>query len=77
LAEADRYERTVEELPDEPAFIAYLDLRGLLAFAEQSGLAEDTDYATFAPDLRKLGSFALATTTEDDVLGVDARLLVD
>ena len=44
LDDSDRYRETVDELPDEPALLVYLDLRGLLAFAERSGLAEDTAY---------------------------------
>jgi hypothetical protein len=77
LAESDRYKETVDPLPDEPALLAYLDLRGLLAYAERSGLAEDTAYTAFAPDLRRLGSFGLAVTWDGDTLGADARLLVD
>ena len=77
LEGSDRYEDTVDGLPDEPVLIAYLDLRGLLAFAERTGLAEDPAYTTFAPELRRLGSFALAVTREDDVLASDARLFVD
>ena len=77
LAEVDRYSDTVDGLPDEPDLLAYLDLRGLLSFAEQSGLAEDTAYSRFAPDLRRLGSFGLAVTQSEDTLAVDARLLVD
>ena len=77
LADSDRYRETVDGLPDEPALLAYLDLRGLLAYAERSGLAEDTAYSTFAPDLRRLGSLGLAVSQDGDTLGVDARLLVD
>ena len=77
LADADRYSETVDGLPDEPALLAYLDLRGLLAFAERSGLAEDTAYGAFAADLRRLGSFGLTVSRGEDTLSVDARLLVD
>ena len=77
LADSDRYRETVDGLPDEPALLAYLDLRDLLAYAERSGLAEDTAYSTFAPDLRRLGSLGLAVSQDGDTLGVDARLLVD
>jgi Protein of unknown function (DUF3352) len=77
LAESDRYRETVDGLPDEPALLAYLDLRGLLAYAERSGLAEDTAYATFAPDLRRLGSLGFAVTQDGDTLAADARVLVD
>ena len=77
LADSDRYEETVEELPDEPLLIAYLDVRGLLSYAERSGLAEDTAYAAFAPDLRRLGSLGLTVSRDDDRLEADARLLVD
>jgi hypothetical protein len=77
LADADRYTETVDGLPDEPALLAYLDLRGLLAFAERSGLATDAAYTAFAPDLRRLDSFALTVKREGDRLEADARLLVD
>jgi hypothetical protein len=77
LADSDRYRDTVDDLPDEPALIAYLDVRGLLAFAERAGLAEDPAYTAFAPDLRRLGSVGLAVTRDDDRLAVDASLLVD
>jgi hypothetical protein len=77
LADSDRYRETVDGLPDEPALLAYLDLRGLLAYGERSGLAEDTAYTTFAPDLRRLGSLGLAVSQDGDTLDVDARLLVD
>ncbi len=77
LADADRYHDTVDDLPDEPDLLAYLDLRGLLSFAEQSGLATDTAYSGFAPDLRRLGSVGLAVTQSGDTLAIDARVLVD
>jgi hypothetical protein len=77
LDSADRYEETVDDLPDEVALLAYLDLRGLLSFAERSGLAEDTAYAAFAPDLRRLSSLGVTVDREDDVLATDAKLLVD
>ena len=77
LGDADRYRRTVDELPDESALLAYLDLRGLLSYAERSGLGEDTAYSTFAPDLRRLGSAGMAVTQNDDLLAVDVRLMVD
>jgi len=77
LADSDRYQETVDGLPDEPSLLAYLDLRGLLAYAERSGLAEDTAYTAFAPDLRRLGSVGLAVTQDEDTLGVDASVLVD
>jgi hypothetical protein len=77
LDESGRYEDTVEELPDEPALIAYLDLRGLLGFAEQSGLAADPAYSRFATDLRRLESFGLTVSEKDGLLAADARLLID
>lgn len=77
LEESDRYSETVEELPDEPALLAYMDVRGLLAFAEGSGLGEDPAYATFAPDLGRLASIGLTVNRDDDVLAADARVLVD
>ncbi len=77
LADADRYRETVDGLPDEPALLVYLDLRGLLSFAERSGLAEDTAYTAYASDLRRLASLGLTVTQADQTLAADARLLVD
>jgi hypothetical protein len=77
LAESDRYDETVDPLPDEPLLIAYLDVRGLLSYAERSGLGEDTAYAAFAPDLRRLGSLGLTVTRDGNRLETDARILVD
>ena len=77
LSDSDLYERATDGLPDEPGAIAFLDLGRLLRLGEASGLAEDTAYATFAADLRKLAAFALTVGTEDDELRTDARLVVD
>lgn len=77
LADSERYERAVEGLEDEPGLIAYLDVSELLRFGERSGLAVDTAYATFAPDLRRLEAFALTVATEDGELRADGRLLVE
>ena len=76
LGGSDRYERATEDLGDEPGVVAYLDVGELLRFGENSGLAEDTAYATFASDLRRLEAFALAVATDDDELRTDSRLLV-
>ena len=71
------YRQQVDPLPDEPLLIAYLDVRGLLSYAERSGLGEDTAYAAFAPDLRRLGSLGLTVTRDGNRLETDARILVD
>lgn len=77
LADAESYERAMGDLPDERALGAYLNLRELLVFAERSGLAEDTAYATFASDLRRLESLGLVVSRDDAVLATDGRLLID
>lgn len=80
LAGSERFERAAagwEELGSEPLLAAYLDLRELLRFGERSGLAADTAYATFAPDLRRLDVLALALSVDDGVLGSDTRLLIE
>ena len=76
LEGSERYERAIGDLPDEPGLLAYLDVEELLRFGENSGLAEDTAYAAFAQDLRRLEAFAVAVGTEDGVLSADARLLI-
>ena len=77
LAETDRYREAVDELPDELALLAYLDLRGLLSYAERSGLAEDSAYNAFAPDLRRLDALGFGVSLDESLLAVDVRLLVD
>jgi len=77
LADSERYRESMDELPDDVALAAYLDLRGLLAFAESGGLAADTAYTAFASDLRRLDSLGVAVSRDDDVLAGDARLLID
>lgn len=77
LGASERYRVATEGLPEEPALLAYLDLEGLLSFAERSGLAEDTAYGAFAPDLRRLGSLGLAVSHTDGTLAADARILVE
>lgn len=78
LAESDRFQAATSPLPDQPALLAYLDVAGLLSFAEASGLATDTNYTAFAPDLRRIRSFALAIGQgEESRLDVDARALID
>lgn len=76
LADGDRYRRATDGLPGEPGLIAYLDLAGLIAYGERSGLAEDPAYAIVAPDLRRLETLALTVSASDEELATDARLIV-
>ena len=76
LGDSDLFEEAMNGLADEPGLLAYLDVGELLRFGERSGLAADTAYATFAPDLRMLEAFALTVATDGDVLEGDARLLL-
>lgn len=76
LADSDAYGDAVDGLPEDPAFITYLDLGGLLAYAEANGLAESPAYGGLAPDLRLLRTFALTVAEEEDVLSTDAKLRI-
>lgn len=76
LAGTEAYQAATDGLREEPAFITYLDLAGLLSYAERSGLAQDTAYGAFATDLRLLRTFALTVETDEDELATDARLRI-
>jgi hypothetical protein len=76
LAGAEGYESAVEGLSEEPSFIGYLDLSGLVATAERLGAGAEGPFATFAEDLRSLQTFAITVGTEEDVLSSDARLRI-
>ena len=54
----------------------FLDLGGLVLLGEQSGLAEDPAYATFAADFRSLNALGIEISDSGDVLSTDARLLL-
>jgi hypothetical protein len=76
LDSADNYEAATDGLAEEPSFIAYLDVASLLAYFESEGLAQDTAYGAFAPDLRLLRTLAVTVESSDGRLGTDARLRI-
>lgn len=76
LAASDAYVAATDGLPAEPALLAYLELSGLIAIAEQLGAGGETPFATFAPDLRRLQTFALAVSTGEDTLSSDSLLRI-
>jgi hypothetical protein len=76
LPETDAYERAADGLPDEPAFLAYLNLADLIALAERAGLSQDPAYATFAADIRRLQGFGLAVERGETSLDTTIRLTV-
>lgn len=77
LDDADSFEDATAGFPGSPALLTYLDLRGLLALAEQAGLAADPAYATFAQELRRLRALGLAVESSSDGLATHARLVVE
>ena len=76
LQESDAYRAATDGLAEEPAFVAYLDLAGVLAFGEREGLAGDTAYSTFASDLRLLRTLGLTVSRGEDSLETDVRLRI-
>lgn len=76
LAGAEAYESATDGLAEEPSFIVYLDLAGLVATAERLGAGAEGPFATFSEDLRRLQTFATTVGTEEDVLSSDARLRI-
>jgi hypothetical protein len=53
LAAAPSFSRTVGDLPDQADSLVFLDLRALLALAEQTGLTAIPGLATARDDLRR------------------------
>ena len=76
LAGGEGYASATEGLSEEPSFIVYLDLSGLVATAEALGAGAEGPFATFAEDLRSLQTFALTVGTEGDMLSTDSRLRI-
>ncbi len=74
LTESAAFRAATEPLPDEPSLLAYLDLGGLIGYAERAGLAEDPAYAAVASDLRQLETLGIAVTAQADALMTDATL---
>jgi len=76
LAGSEAYVSATEDLAEAPSFIAYFDLGGLVATAERLGAGGEGPFATFAEDLRRLQTFALAVETEEDVLSSNSLFRV-
>jgi len=76
LADSLAFQRATESLPEEPSLLAYLDVAGLLRYAERAGLAEDPAYARVAGDLAQLETIGLAVTAHEGRLDTDLALTV-
>jgi Protein of unknown function (DUF3352) len=72
----DLFGRATDGFPGELSMLAYLNLGGLVALGERSGLAEDPAYASFASEVHKLQALGLAIRSSSDELSTDARLAV-
>ena len=72
----DLYGRATDGFPGDLSMLAYLNLGGLVALAESSGLAENPAYATFASEVHKLQALGLAIRSSPEELSTDARLAV-
>ena len=75
LADSERYSDATEGLADDdPSFLVYLDLAGLLSFGESGGVVE---FGTYGDDVSRLQTLALTVSSSDDELRGDARLTID
>jgi hypothetical protein len=72
----DLFRRATDGFPDELSVLGYLNLGGVFGLGEQSGLAENPAYATFASEIHKLEALGLAIQSSSDELSTDVRLLV-
>jgi hypothetical protein len=76
LSESDAFERATDEFPEEPSFLAYLHLEGLIRLGEREGLAEDPSYAAFAQEIRRLEALGVAVDAGAEAIDTDARLVL-
>jgi hypothetical protein len=76
LNETDRFQSATAGFPDEPSFLAYLNITDLLTLGEREGLAEDPAYVTFADELHKLEALGLSVSASEDQLATDAHLVI-
>jgi hypothetical protein len=76
LGDDDAFKEATDGLPDSVSLLSYFNLDGLITLAEQGGLAQDPAYETFAPEIRKLRSLALAVQQSPTELATDVRLIV-
>jgi hypothetical protein len=72
----DLFDQATNGFPGELSMLSYLNLRGLIALGERSGLAENPAYATFASEIHKLEAVGLAIQSSSDELSTDVRLIV-
>jgi len=68
--------RATQGFPGTLSMLGYLDLGGLIALGERTGLAKDPAYATFASELHKLDALGLAVQSGPDELATDVRVIV-
>lgn len=57
------FERAIEDFPERPVLLAYLNLGQLVTLAEREGLAQDPAYALLAGEIRRLAAAGLAVET--------------
>jgi hypothetical protein len=76
LGGSDVFESALEGLPEDPLFLVYLDLAGLITLAEQLGAGAEGPFVAFAEDLRRLQTFGLSISREEDLLATDSLLRI-
>ncbi len=76
LAGSDTYEGGIDGLSEDPAFIAYLDLSGLVGAASRLGAGSEAAFATFAEELKRLQTFGLTVSADGDTLSSDSLLRI-
>ena len=76
LGGVDLFKSATGGLPNDVSVLGYLNLGGLISLAERAGLASDPAYATFAPEIHKLGALGLAVRNGPDELATDVQVVV-
>jgi hypothetical protein len=77
LDETVAFKDVTEGMPEEPSFLAFLNVADLLALAEREGLSEDPAYAFVAADARRLSALGLAVQQGETTLDTTVRIPVD
>jgi hypothetical protein len=76
LAAAPEFRSATAGLPGSPSLELYLGLNGLVPLFEAAGLAENPAYASFAPEIHRLGAVAAALRPSRRALDATLRITV-
>jgi hypothetical protein len=74
LAQSKDFQRLLGDRPNDPSALVFLDLKKLLALADQAGLGSNPTYAAVRDDLRKIGAAGAVLSREGNDIDAELRL---